>query len=163
VKTIHQIVLALGSNVGNRRENLMRAVAEIESFAEVRARSKIYETVPVGFSDQRDFLNAAIFARTEYSPAELLEFCKYAEKKIGRIETFRNGPRAIDIDIILYGAETFESETLCIPHPRWKDRDFVISPMLDLFEMRLFDDVCFSGVREFLSVASKKFPPFSSL
>lgn len=69
MKNAKRIVLALGSNVGNRRENLVRALAEIENFARILSRSKIYETAPVGFADQRDFLNAAVLCETQFEPA----------------------------------------------------------------------------------------------
>ena len=162
MKTEKKTVLALGSNVGNRRENLVRAVAEIEKFARVLSRSKIYETAPEGFENQRDFLNAALFCETHFDPAELLKFCKETESLLGRTPNFKDGPREIDIDIIFFEGENFESPNLQIPHPRWSSREFVISPLLDLVDARFSSiDFC-CDVHERLKNTAKKFLPFSS-
>lgn len=157
-----KIVLALGSNVGNRRENLVRAVAEIESFANVIARSHIYETEPSGYADQRDFLNAALLCETVFEPFELLEFCKKAESKLGRTPTFSNGPREIDIDIIFYEGARIASDVLEIPHPRWRERDFVLSPLFDILDSAAASfDFC-DALDGVLASARKKYAPFSS-
>ena len=155
-------VLALGSNVGNRRENLVRAVAEIGNFANVIARSHIYETEPSGYADQRDFLNAALLCETVFEPLELLEFCKKTESKLGRIPTFPNGPREIDIDIIFYEGARISSDVLEIPHPRWRERDFVLSPLFDILDSTAASfDFC-DALADVLGNAQKKYTPFSS-
>lgn len=157
-----KIVLALGSNVGNRRENLVRAMAEIENFANVLARSMIYETEPSGYAKQRDFLNAALLCETTFEPLELLEFCKKTESKLGRTPTFRDGPREIDIDIIFYEGARMASDILEIPHPRWSSRDFVISPLLDVLGSDCASfDFC-DTLSDVLENAQKKYLPFSS-
>lgn len=161
MKMEKKIVLALGSNVGNRRENIVRAVAEIEKFSRVLLRSKIYETPPVGYGDQRYFLNAAVLCETHFEPLELLGFCKDAEAAIGRVRTFPNGPREIDIDIIFYEGKTVSSDILRIPHPRWSERDFVISPLLDIFSEFMAVDFC-CDVSGTLKSAQRKFRAFSS-
>ena len=162
MKKTSKAVLALGSNLGNRRENLLRAVVGIEKFSFVRARSFIYETPPAGYEDQGDFLNAAVFIETEETPTELLAHCKDLEKELGRMERFRNGPREIDVDIIFYGNEQVKNEALEIPHPRWAERDFVVSPLLDLLDGGLFDDEIFGEVKRMLSDRPKMFPPFGA-
>ena len=155
-------VLALGSNVGNRRENLVRAVAEIGNFANVIARSHIYETEPAGYVDQRDFLNAALLCETVFEPLELLGFCKKTESKLGRIPIFPNGPREIDIDIIFYEGARISSDVLEIPHPRWRERDFVLSPLFDILDSAAVSfDFC-DALADVLENAQKKYTPFSS-
>lgn len=155
-------VLALGSNVGNRRENLVRAVAEIGNFANVIARSHIYETEPAGYADQRDFLNAALLCETVFEPLELLGFCKKTESKLGRIPIFPNGPREIDIDIIFYEGARISSDVLEIPHPRWRERDFVLSPLFDILDSAAVSfDFC-DALADVLGNAQKKYTPFSS-
>lgn len=157
-----KVVLALGSNVGNRRENLIRALVALEDAVGVFARSKIYETPPWGFENQRDFLNAAVAGETDCEPLELLEFCKRAEAKLGRVKTVENGPRTIDIDIIFYGSDEHCESALTIPHPRWRERDFVLSPLLDLVDSGVFDCddlICYKdSIREF----RRAFLPFST-
>lgn len=156
-----EIVLALGSNVGNRRENLVSALAGVSDFSRIVGVSKIYETPPVGYSEQRSFLNAAIFAETDVAPMELLRLCKALENRLGRIPSFKNGPRAIDIDIIFYGGETLSLDELEIPHPRWSERDFVITPLIDLLDSGLFSSGRLAGVAPLLSRHSRMFAPYS--
>lgn len=160
MKNAKRIVLALGSNVGNRRENLVRALAEIENFARILSRSKIYETAPVGFADQRDFLNAAVLCETQFEPLDLLEFCKSAEARLGRTKTFPNGPREIDIDIIFYEGRAYSDAALQIPHPRWSERDFVLAPLADILDSFETDFCC--DVAGVLGSAPKNTNPLRS-
>ena len=88
-----KIILSLGSNMGNRRENLVKALSMLEEFCAFSAKSRIYSTPPVGYEDQRDFLNAAVFGETLVEPMELLRQCKRLERELGREENFANGPR----------------------------------------------------------------------
>ena len=162
MKSMKKVVLALGSNLGNRRENLVRALAELERFSFVLSRSYIYSTPPAGYDDQGDFLNAAVAIETEDAPLELLAHCKHLEAKLGRTKTFRNGPREIDIDIIFYENERMKTEEIEIPHPRWREREFVVSPLLDLLANGVFEDDFFSDVKAALSLRAKMFPPFSA-
>lgn len=155
-------ILALGSNIGNRREYLVRAITELEDAAHVFARSKIYETKPWGFLDQRDFLNAAVAVETDCAPLELLEFCKHIERKLGRVSTVKNGPRQIDIDIIFFGSGSFSDPTLTIPHPRWSERGFVISPLLDLLDTGVFADESFCVFADILKSLERMRAPFSA-
>ena len=157
---MRRIVLAIGSNEGDRRGNLVRALSEISEFASLLAHSMIYETPPEGYAEQRDFLNAAILAETPEDPFSLLRLCKKTEAKLGRKANFRNGPRPIDIDIIFYEGVEIHDELLEIPHPRWSGRDFVLTPLQDLFalpEMSIFEDA-----RAALMSRPKKFRPFGA-
>ena len=156
------VVLALGSNVGNRREFLVRAVSELDDIARVVAKSKIYETAPWGYSQQRYFLNAAIGIETACGPLELLDYCKDVERRMGRVKTIENGPREIDLDIIFYGGESYSDEDLCIPHKRWRERDFVVTPLLDLLDAGFFDSGFFSEQKKLLKTMSRLYPPFSA-
>ncbi len=158
---MERAVLALGSNMGDRRENLRRAVSMLSEFCIVGKKSYVYETPPEGYLQQRDFLNAAIMVETELSPEDLLSECKAVEESLGRRQSFRNSPRPIDIDIIFYGNLNFSTENLTIPHPRWSSRSFVITPLLDVFDDATPE--CFWRIREELSGNIREFVRFCSL
>jgi len=128
----HVIYLALGTNLGDRPANLRAAIAALAPQARVQAESRIYETPPWGFLDQPAFLNMALCAETDLPPAELLAFLKQLESDLGRVPTFRNGPRLIDIDILFYDDLILNTPPLVIPHPRLHERDFVLVPLADI-------------------------------
>lgn len=118
-------VLILGSNLGNRIENLKRAEELIEKFCgTVLKRSSIIETAPFGISNQPYFLNYGLLIETPHPPFELLKLVKWVEKRAGRYPTYRWGPRVIDVDIVLYGKIKIETPALTVPHRGLKDRDF---------------------------------------
>lgn len=123
--------LGLGSNVGDRRAHLGAALRHIGRSASIDAISPVYATAPVGFAGQADFWNLVVRVRTDLAPAALLAAVKGIEQEIGRTATFRNGPREIDIDVLLYGDVTCDDEPT-IPHPRMHERAFVLRPLLDL-------------------------------
>lgn len=127
-----KVFLALGSNVGNREENIEKAINLLsEKISDIKL-ANLYETKPVGYMKQNNFLNTAVSGYTALSPSELFEFIKEIEKKTGRIERFRWGPREIDIDILLYGNQVYKDTNIEIPHPRLHERDFVLQPLKDL-------------------------------
>ncbi len=128
----HVIYLALGTNLGDRPANLRAAIVALAPQVRVTAESRIYETEPWGFTEQPSFLNMAIRAETDLPPAELLAFLKRLESDLGRVPTFRNGPRLIDIDILFYDDLILDTPPLVIPHPRLHERDFVLVPLADL-------------------------------
>lgn len=143
------VYLALGANVGDARGNINQAVELLnQKLTNVRS-APIYTTKAVGYTDQPDFLNTAVSAETDLSPEQLLKFVKDIEKKIGRVWRFRWGPREIDIDIILYGDQVFKNNDLEIPHPRFRDRDFVLKPLCDL-DPEAIDPVTNKTVRKLL-------------
>lgn len=126
------VYLALGSNLGNREANLRMAVRAMTRLARVIDSSSLYETAPVG-PPQPSFYNAAVSIETGLQPLALLRFLKGIEEEIGRRpggET--NGPRPIDIDILLYGEEIIEQPTLTVPHPRMTERPFVLVPLSEI-------------------------------
>lgn len=130
---MHSVYLALGSNIEPREHYLKEAIRllNVEDVQVVLA-SSIYETEPVGYTDQSEFLNMVVEARTKLSPFELLETCQRIEKQLGRKREIRWGPRTVDIDILLYNNEVVESEGLTIPHPRMHERGFVLVPLHEI-------------------------------
>ncbi|ACO04140.1 MAG TPA: 2-amino-4-hydroxy-6-hydroxymethyldihydropteridine diphosphokinase [Persephonella sp.] len=129
---IKRIFLGLGSNIGDRKGNILKAVRMIGEKVKIEKIGGIYISKAVGFEDQPDFYNTAISGFTDLPPEELFLFLKEIEKKVGRIERFRWGPREIDIDILFYGDEIIEKRELTIPHPRLHERDFVLKPLIDI-------------------------------
>ncbi len=128
----HIIYLALGSNLNDRLANLKRAIASLPPQMEVKAKSHVYETPPWGYEDQPMFLNQVLMAKTYLEPEPLLRHLKRLEVTLGRKDTFRNGPRLIDIDILFYDDRVLETPVLTIPHPRLHERGFVLLPMMDI-------------------------------
>jgi 2-amino-4-hydroxy-6-hydroxymethyldihydropteridine diphosphokinase len=127
--------LGLGSNVGDRRGHLERAVRALpQRGVEVLASSSVYETEPVGLvPDQREFYNACLRIRTGHSPEQLLDACKVVEREVGRTGTeVRHGPREIDVDLLLLDHTTHTSKRLRLPHPSLLERRFVLVPLLEL-------------------------------
>ncbi len=126
--------LGLGSNVGERRDQLQAAVGALSAHGlTVLASSSVYETEPVGeVLDQRDFLNACLRVKTELEPAELLGLCKRVERDLGRRPGRRHGPRPIDVDLLLLGNLRHEDGSLRLPHPEVTVRRFVLVPLLEL-------------------------------
>ncbi len=128
-------VIGLGSNMGERKKNLDDAVRALSLLPRTRVAkaSKVYQTKPVGYDDQSDFYNAVLMVETELSPQALLGACLGVEAALGRIRLIKNGPRIIDIDLLLYENCHFDNYELTLPHPRMKERAFVMRPLLDLF------------------------------
>ena len=127
--------VGLGSNLGDREALLRRAVELIgaEPEVEVRAVSSFRETDPVGFLDQPPFLNGACALETELAPEALLQRLLGIERALGRVRGGqRFGPRTIDLDLLLYGAETIDIPGLTVPHPRLTERRFALEPLVEL-------------------------------
>jgi len=127
--------IALGSNMGDRELNLLRAVAEIGRLndCKVTGLSPFYETSPVGVTEQASFYNAVLRLRTEYSPHELLDRLLHIETAVfGRTRTTHWGPRRIDLDLLLHGGACIADEGLIVPHPRMAERRFVLQPLHDI-------------------------------
>ena len=126
------ILLALGSNLGDREQNIEKACRLLGAGVDIIRRSALYETEPYGVTDQPAFLNGALYGKTDLSPRLLLEFVKETEKLCGRVETFRWGPRVIDIDIVFYDNIIYNSVALTIPHRDLCNREFVKKPALEI-------------------------------
>lgn len=151
----HTVYIALGSNLGNRQEHLTTAIAGLRKVVDLQVNSSIYETEPVGYLEQPRFLNMVCSGKTQLSAQELLKYVKALEKANGREETFRNGPRAIDIDILLYDSAQIRQEDLVVPHPRMSTRAFVLIPLAEIAPDLVEPD---SGktIRELLASVSKQ-------
>jgi 2-amino-4-hydroxy-6-hydroxymethyldihydropteridine diphosphokinase len=127
------VYLALGSNVGNREENLREAVRRLrEAGITVMRVSSIYETEPVDYLEQDWFLNSALQAETDLPPQQLLAKLRKIELAMGSNKPFAKGPRLIDLDILLYGDETIHTPDLQVPHPRMLERRFVLVPLAEI-------------------------------
>ena len=126
------VYLGLGSNVGDRANTLNAAIVALAGHVEVAEVSSAYETEPVGFATQPPFLNLVCHVVTEIPPGRLLTLTQSIEAHLGRLPTFRNGPRVIDIDILLYGATCLHTADLVLPHPALQDRAFVLVPLAEI-------------------------------
>lgn len=126
--------LGIGSNLGDRLGYLQRALDGLAATpgVVVAGVSPVYETEPVGGPDQPDYLNAVVVVDTTLAPRRLLEVAQRLEAEAGRVRAERWGPRTLDVDLVLYGDEHVEEPDLVVPHPRWRDRDFVSAPLADL-------------------------------
>jgi 2-amino-4-hydroxy-6-hydroxymethyldihydropteridine diphosphokinase len=125
-------VIALGSNIGDPKENLDLAIGLMREATEVRAISSYYATKPVGYEDQPDFLNAICIVDSELPAMELLNMLQGIEKAMGRERTVKWGPRSIDLDLIQYGDLISKAEELTLPHPRAHERRFVLEPWYEI-------------------------------
>jgi 2-amino-4-hydroxy-6-hydroxymethyldihydropteridine diphosphokinase len=128
----HTVYLALGSNTGDRLSNLRAALSSLPPGIVVQAESPVYETEPWGYADQPAFLNMVLRAETDFSPHQLLTRLKFLEQSLGRVPSFQNGPRLIDMDILFYDDLLLETPALVIPHPRLHERAFVLVPLADI-------------------------------
>jgi len=128
----HIVYLALGTNLGDRPANLKQAIAALTPQMEVKARSGVYETPPWGFEDQPKFLNQVVKVNTYLDPEPLLKHLKRLEVALGRKESFPNGPRLIDMDILFYDDLVMDKPSIVIPHPRLQERGFVLLPLMEI-------------------------------
>lgn len=153
--------LGLGTNIGNRKENLDGAVEALGRLPKttVAAVSSIYETEPWGYTEQADFLNLCVRIETELSPHALLGACLGIEAAFGRERPFPNAPRILDIDVLLYEDAVLSEDELTLPHPRMNERGFVLVPFKDILPNLRFCGVDFtpfyascdkSGVQKYL-------------
>jgi len=128
------VFIGIGSNVGERDQHIQDAITLLENDTGIRieAVSSLRETDPVGGPPQGPYLNGVIKVKTLYSAYELLRRLQRIEFVLGRSRTVENGPRTIDLDILLYGDERIEEEDLKIPHPKMYERDFVLTPLFEI-------------------------------
>lgn len=143
----HIVYLALGSNLGDRQENLKQAISSLTPQMTVKAKSHVYETPPWGYADQPKFLNQVVKAETYLEPEPLLKHLKRLEVALGRQTTFQNGPRLIDIDLLFFDELVLNTPILTLPHPRLHERGFVLLPMMDIAP-DLFHPVIQKSIRE---------------
>jgi 2-amino-4-hydroxy-6-hydroxymethyldihydropteridine diphosphokinase len=140
--------IALGSNIGDRFDNLARAIQEIiqDKNNVIQDISSIYETLPYGYKDQGNFYNAVIKIKTSYQLLELLDLLKSIEQKIGREKSTKWGPREIDLDILFYNNLIYSDDRVTVPHKEVAKRDFVLVPLSesapDLYHPVLNQKIC---------------------
>ena len=127
--------IALGSNIDDPEAHVKRAFDDLAALPRTRvlARSKLHRTRPVGYADQPDFVNAMALVETALEPRALLDELLAIEKRHGRVRTIPNGPRTLDLDIILYGDRTIDEPGLKVPHPRAREREFVMAPLREVW------------------------------
>jgi 2-amino-4-hydroxy-6-hydroxymethyldihydropteridine diphosphokinase len=128
------VYVGIGSNMGDRLENLRAAVRDLARTGALHVvrTSSVYETAPVGGPEQGDFLNAVVEISTDLEPRDLLEELQRIENELGRVRAVKDGPRTIDLDLLLYGDKEIHEPDLMIPHPRMRERAFVVVPLLEL-------------------------------
>ena len=128
------LIIALGSNLGDRRANLRKAQELLQKKFDIIETSRIYESKAVDVEDQPDFYNQVIHFTTSdrYTPARLLSICLDIEVEMGRVRTGSKSARIIDIDILFLDEQIVQTQKIQIPHPRWKDRSFVVRPLMEL-------------------------------
>jgi 2-amino-4-hydroxy-6-hydroxymethyldihydropteridine diphosphokinase len=126
--------IALGSNLGNREENLDLAIEHLRSLGTIKKISTFHDTAPVGYLDQPHFLNAAVLLETDLQPLELMHTLLAIEKKMGRDRavSIAKGPRVIDLDLLLVGDTILDTPELTLPHPAMHERAFVLAPLAEI-------------------------------
>ena len=128
----YEVYISAGSNIGDRKANLEFGARRLGERGIILQISSIFETEPVGYADQSWFLNQVFELETELAPHELLAWCNEIEQDGGRIRTFLNAPRTLDLDILLYGDQIISDPDLIIPHPRMTERRFVLEPLAEI-------------------------------
>jgi 2-amino-4-hydroxy-6-hydroxymethyldihydropteridine diphosphokinase len=126
--------IGLGSNIEDREFHLIGAIRQLNAHPDITVKrcSTIYETDPVGYTEQAAFLNMVICIETELTPALLFDYMLEVEHKLGRTRDIRWGPRTIDLDLLLFGDLMIDTPELLVPHPRMKERAFVLIPLLEI-------------------------------
>ncbi len=127
-----RVVIAVGSNLGDRRSYIDRAIELLREHLNIGAISTLIESEPVGGPEQGDYLNGVLLADTELSPEELMSELLRVESELDRVRTVPNAPRTIDLDLIDYEGMTHSSPSLTLPHPRAHQRHFVITPWFEV-------------------------------
>ena len=126
--------VGMGANLGEPRAQLLAAWEAMALLPQTRAiaRSSLYRSAPIGYEEQPDFLNCVAKLDTDLEPRALLWHLQRIERDLGRARSFRNAPRAIDLDLLLYGSVAIEAPDLVLPHPRMHERAFVLEPLVEL-------------------------------
>ena len=128
-------IIGIGTNIGDRKGNIDGALEALSHVPKTRVIriSSIYETEPVGYKQQDSFYNACIETESSLEPNEMLGVCLGIEAAFGRVRKIKNGPRILDLDLILCDSKRVDTPNLTLPHPRFKERRFVLAPLLELF------------------------------
>lgn len=131
-RALVSVAIALGSNLGDRERNLREAIASLAPILSDLSVSTFRETSPVGVGDQASFLNAAATGRTDLPPDQLLAALLEIEHRLGRERPYPGAPRTLDLDLILYGDAEIAQSSLTVPHPRFRQRQFVLEPLAEI-------------------------------
>ncbi|MFD1337335.1 2-amino-4-hydroxy-6-hydroxymethyldihydropteridine diphosphokinase [Oceanobacillus iheyensis] len=131
---MNEAYVALGTNIEPRENFINQALQCLDDHPNItiKEKSSIYETAPVGYTEQSNFLNMVVQVMTSLSANELLDACQWIEQELGRVRTIRFGPRTIDLDILTYNQENSTVERLMLPHPRMHERAFVLIPLQEI-------------------------------
>ena len=124
--------IALGTNVGNYKNNFSAAISELSKLGQISKIANIYKSKPYGYLHQNYFYNSVVELKSKMMPIQLMKNIQLIEKKLQKNKRIINGPRKIDLDIIFWGKKKLRNHNLYIPHPRAKERDFVLLPLIDL-------------------------------
>ena len=130
-----EYVLCVGTNIGDRYDNLKRLCDSLDLIPDTKVvkKSNIYVTAPIGYIDQQDFYNAALLVESDFDCNQMLGICMGIEAGFGRVRSIKNGPRIIDCDMIFAQNIISDTKHLVLPHPRYHERRFVLEPLMDLF------------------------------
>jgi 2-amino-4-hydroxy-6-hydroxymethyldihydropteridine diphosphokinase len=128
-------IIGIGTNIGDREKNITEAINafDLVPHTKVLRKSALYETEPVGYADQQNFYNACFEIESDLEANEILGVCLGIEAGFGRVREIKNGPRILDLDVILAENEKIDTANLTVPHPRYTERRFVMIPLLELF------------------------------
>lgn len=131
---MHTAFIALGSNLGHPGEKVRQGIAALAELpqAQLLAASALYRSAALGYADQPDFVNAVAQISTSLAPQALLAAMLAIEQRFGRVRSFLNAPRTLDLDLLLYDAQTMAEPGLTLPHPRMHERAFVLAPLLEI-------------------------------
>ena len=147
----HIVYIGIGSNLGDKIGQCKKAISEIArvDHNKLLAKSSLFKTKPIGYTSQDDFINGVIKIETDLDPDNLLRTLKAIESRLGRTETFRWGPRSIDLDILLFDEEVIRTEEFQVPHPSMHQRQFVLIPLAEI-DRNLIHPVLKKTIRELL-------------
>lgn len=131
---MNQVIIAFGSNLANPIQQIQNAIAQLTALPEIQdcRVSSLYRTAPVGYADQPDFINAVAMLHTPCTAPELLKLLQKIENAFGRVRTFQNAPRTLDLDIVDFNHEKWDTAELTLPHPRAHQRGFVMLPLAEI-------------------------------
>ncbi len=135
-KVTQPIAIALGTNLGDRQKHLAEAIEALKEDVFITGTAKVsrtYASPPWGYENQPEFLNLVVVGQSDWKPHALLCYFRDYEATLGRKRDIPNGPRPIDLDLIAYGQDTFLGNEAEVPHPRFRDRDFVLLPLCDVW------------------------------
>jgi 2-amino-4-hydroxy-6-hydroxymethyldihydropteridine diphosphokinase len=134
MKYLHDAYVGLGSNMNDPEKQIMEAIKTLQTLpkSEFIQASSLYKTPPWGYAEQADFINAVVHIRTNLAPMELLEELQKIEQAFGRVRTFANAPRPLDLDVLIFDETCLASPSLTIPHPRMHERGFVLLPLAEI-------------------------------